>query len=223
MAKSTNPSRSPSILSTIDVYRPPGVVAVLARGPGTHGQPVDLDSRESTPSLVGIPPEVQHWKTIIKGVRSELEKDMGVSEAAGIRLSITDLHYWKTEAQHYAEYWDLATGKLSDQFDDLRSITTEDIRRLVPDIHYWELEAMHYKRYSRGTRRTNQATRKRKSTRTSAPRPAAIRKRKHVSQPPASLIPEDAPVSSRLRSRPKKQSPSRRGTAKGAKSSKRAT
>lgn len=201
MSKHSSSLSTPSSLSAGAIYQPPDandLAALLNKS--FHPRENEINSRESTPFIMEIPPGVDHWKSVTRAARCKLEKLLGKPATGDIRQSISYPHYWKIEAKHYAEYWDLVTGKLSDQFDSLRSITTDDIRYLISDIHYWETEAMHYERYASGTHWEYVAVQKRQPCMRSSQRPSGIRKRKKAPRSTSKVTSEDAPVSSRLRS-----------------------
>ncbi|KAL9121246.1 MAG: hypothetical protein Q9187_002201 [Circinaria calcarea] len=146
-----------------------------------------------------IPPGVDHWKSAARAARGKLEKLLGKPAADEIRQSIPYMQYWKTEATHYAEYWDLVTRKLSKESDRLHSVTTDDIRDLISDREYWETEAMIYKRYASGTNWESVIVQKDKASMRSSHRPSGIRKRKKPPRSSSKVTSESAPVSSRLR------------------------
>jgi hypothetical protein len=107
---------------------------------------VEFNSRESTPFVMLLPPGVEHWRSVARAARDDLARFIGKSAADDIRRSIPYMHYWKTEAEHYAS---LITGASMDQLEILQII--EDPRYSISDIYYWQTEAMHYQRHTSGT------------------------------------------------------------------------
>ncbi len=131
MPKHSTSCSAPSGLSASEIYQPPDanhLAALLAKDKPARPHEVEFNSRESTPFIMEIPPGADHWKSVAGAARGKLEKLLGKPAADEIRHSIPYMHYWKTEARHYAEYWDLVTGKLSNKSDCLHSVTTDDVR-----------------------------------------------------------------------------------------------
>jgi hypothetical protein len=107
---------------------------------------VEFISRESTPFVMVLPPGVEHWRSTARAARNDLARSIGKSAADDIRRSIPNMHYWKTEAEHYAS---LITGVSIDGLEILQIL--EDPRHSISDLYYWQTEAMHYQRHTSGT------------------------------------------------------------------------
>ena len=192
---------TPSGLSASEDYQPPNphdLAALLSEDTLSRSRDLEFSSRESTPFIMEIPLGGDYWQSIAQEARVKLEAIFGKPAVDDVRQSITYTHYWKTEAKHYAEYWDLIRGKSSDHFDILRPATTDNIRQLISDVHYWETEAMHYRRYSSSTSWSHRAVQNRKPSITMTQQ-SAIHKRKKVPRSSSRIMSEDGPVSSRLR------------------------
>lgn len=163
----------------------------------------EFNSRESTPFVMLVPPGVEHWRSVARAAKDNLARFIGKSAADEIRRSIPYMHYWKTEAEHYAEFWSLVVGASTDQLELPRRTTSEDLRGSISDIHYWETEAMHYQRHTGGASCDHVPARSPGCSLVLAKQPAGIRKNNRAHQHKAKVKGKDAPVSSRLRSRTK--------------------
>lgn len=203
MSKHFSSPPTPSVLSATEDYKPPNVSTLATRLTEDMSVPsreVEFNSRESTPLVMEIPPGVNYWRSHAQTVRRRLEEDYGKPEATRIRQSISYTYYWQTEANHFSECWNLVTGKLSEEYDRLRSATYDNIRDMIEDRQYWEIEAMQYKRYVNRPHGNYAAVHKREPSMKSSQRLGGIRKRKTHPRSSSTVTSKDAPVSSRTRS-----------------------
>ena len=202
MLKHSSSPSTPSALSATEDYKPPtasALAALLTEDTSVPSHEVEFNSRESTPFVMEIPPGVHDWRSDAQAARRELEEVFGKSAATRIRQSISYSYYWQIEANHFSEYWELITGKLSEEFNRLRSATTNNIRDMIADRQYWEIEVMQYRRYVCRPHRKYAAVHKREPVMRSSQRPGGIRKRKTDPQSTSIVTSKDAPVSSRTR------------------------
>jgi len=176
------------------------LTALLLEEKPMRDHEVEFNSRESTPYIMLDPYGVEHWRAIARAARDRLAKFIGKSAADDIRLSIPYMHYWKTQAEHYTEYWTLVTTASTDQLEVLRRTTAEDLRYSILDSHYWQTEATHYRRYVKGVNCAPVASPKLENITVLAKEPPSICKSKEGGRTQSKEVLKDDPVSSRLRS-----------------------
>ena len=191
-----------------DTYEGPDANTLTAllleeKKPGPADTEVQFDSRESTPFVMLMPPGVEHWRSVARAAKENLALFIGKPAAEEIRRSIPYMHYWKTEAEHYAQFCSVVAGASADQMELLRQTTTEDLRGSILDIHYWETEAMHYQRHTGGVVGEHKPAKILGCSMALAKQPTGVRKNTKASHHKAKGRGKDAPVSTRLRSRTK--------------------
>lgn len=198
-------------LSTDNEYGGPDanmLAALLCEEKPVRSHEVEFNSRESTPLVMAIPTEVDHWRSVARAARDNLASSIGESAANKIRESIKHTHYWKTEAEHYAASWSSMAAGLTGRPETLRPTTSEYLRRSISDRHYWQTEALHYERYAGVTNCYPAAAPKPKPSTTAGRRPSGVSKKTKAPQHKLKVKLKDSPVSSRLRSSSRSQSSS---------------
>ena len=199
---------SASPTSADEDYKPPNAIdleALLSESKAVRSFEPKFDSRESTPFMMDIPLGVDHWRSNALASKLTLERSFGKSAVNEIRQSIYYAYYWKTEALNYAEHWNLLNKKPLNQLAFSHSATTDSIREMISDRQYWETEAMHYKRHIGLKHWAYETMREPKVSTKSSGRPSGIRKSRTSQRYIPRAFLEDAPVSSRLRSRKNNQ------------------
>lgn len=178
---------------------------LLNQNPDRPRKEVDFDSRESTPFVMMVPPGIEHWRSVAQAAKDNLARFIGKLAADEIRQSISYMHYWKTEAAHYAEFWSLVAGASAEELKLLRQAATEDLRASIKDIHYWETEAMHYQRHAGPAVYDEVPKPGLRGSLGSATQPSDVRKNDRASQRKqrGKGKGKEVPVSARLRSRDK--------------------
>lgn len=136
--------------SATEAYKPPQpwvLADLLDQDTPVRSYEVDFNTRESTPLILASPLQGRRLKA--QAAKCALVKYVSETEAQSIRQPIPSEYYWRTEANHFREAWNMAIQKPSKGVE--KRTTAEDVRDSISEECYWDIELTQYSRWLNGT------------------------------------------------------------------------
>jgi hypothetical protein len=137
-----------SNISATEDYEPPDagqLASILDKGGRVRSW--QINSRSSTPFVEAKPIDVDGLRADAIRAKQNLARLIGEDAVEKVRHSFDRIHYWKTEAIHYATHCSTLHKASPEDWPSLSRMTVEEIRQSIPDIFYWLAEARHYENH----------------------------------------------------------------------------